>query len=689
MNYEVITTRGQAEYAVLSRMEQSFSFDVETSGLSFVNDRLLGLSLCFEDGYNCYIVLEHTIDSKPLCDDGTPNTYKYISPQELVDVVQPIFSQEDVHMVAHNMKFDFKFLKKAGLEFNGCLYDTMLAAKMLDDGSKSLGLKELSMRVLGVQMNHYQDLTHYEGFRPEEFLSVPLNEAATYALHDTEMTWKLFEHQLPKLIEEGVDKPFFRIWMKMLPILAEMEMKGIALNIEELRKFEKDVLTEVDEIERRVFSAGIGMVLSQDPIPANYMVMAHKVDPDFKDEGQDTFVHKGFNLPIIRENRKLPRVPTFNAGSNKQLGDLLYDHLGLQIPAGIFLKANDSGRSVDKDTLQVLLNAYGDNAPPVLKDIVEWRKLAKLQSAFLAPLQDFADPEDNYCIRTTFNQHITDTGRLSSSTPNLQQQPSRGELGERMRNLYVARPKHKLIVADFGNMELRAIAHYSRDEVYRKAFTEGMDLHALSAATQFNLPYDEILKGVEGGDVKYKQYRAIGKTSNFALSYGMGARAFKTRLLVDSGVEVSVDESQRLIEGYYATYPEAMEWKKRVIERAHKLGYVKTLTGRKRRLPMLYSHDRGEISRAERQAGNAVIQGSCADITGLALIKIHDALKPLNGYPLLVVHDEFVCEVPEEHAEEAAKIVSYYMSDYINEMFNLRVPMTADAGIGDTWGEAK
>lgn len=687
--YEVIKHLGKAEYVLLSHMGQSFAFDIETSGLDPHSDRILGLSIYWENGTNIYIVNEHTIDSKPLKDDGTPNTKVYIPVSDMIELVQPLFDQKDLYMVAHNAAFDVKFLNLVGLEIKGRLFDTMLSTKMLDDGTKSVGLKEVAQRELGIQMQHYHALDHYDGFGKDEFLAVPLDDAARYALLDTEATWKLFENHLPRLVDEKLDRAFFSIWMELLPILVDMSLKGIATDLEGIKQFEKEVSEELEEIEKRIFSAGIGMVLSQDPIPPTYLKMVHHVDPDFIDEGQDSWEVMGFTLPLIREGRKKPRIPTFNPSSTSQLGELLYDHMGLQVPSNIFLKANKSGKSTNFDTLQVLMKTYGEKSPPILKDIVQQKKLSKLRSAFLIPLQDWADTSDNNCIRTNFNQHVTDTGRLSSSQPNLQQIPSRGELGARMRGMFVARPDHKLVVADFSNMELRIIAHYSNDEVYRNAFENGEDLHAKTAATQFNIPYDAIVKGNDEGDPEYKQMRAIGKLSNFGLSYGMGAKAFKTRLFVDSGIEVDEDEAGRLIDGYRNTYPDAEKWKARVIQKGYELGYARTMAGRKRRLPALYSSDRFEVMRAERQIPNFCVQGSASEIAAVAMIEMTKLLKPLGAYLLLQVHDEVVVEAPVDKADKAAEIMSYCMGDFVNEKFNLRVPMNADAGVADTWGEAK
>ncbi len=245
------------------------------------------------------------------------------------------------------------------------------------------------------------------------------------------------------------------------------------------------------------------------------------------------------------------------------------------------------------------------------------------------------------------------------------------------------------MVADFSNMELRVIAHYSGDEVYKRAFEHGEDLHAKTASTQFSVPYEDILKGVEQHDAHFKQIRAIGKLSNFGLSYGMGAKAFRTRLLVDSGVTVTVEEADNLIKGYRSTYPQAEAWKARTVQRGYELGYVRTMTGRKRRLPNLYSSDRGEVMRAERQIPNFCVQGSSADITGLALIEMYKRLKLIGAYPLLQVHDELVVEAPESKAQEAAAIMEACMGEYVNQSLKLMVPMEASAGIGSSWYEAK
>ena len=738
----IITTIDELRTRAPTFYGKSFAFDLETSGLDPIRDRILGVSLCFEDGQNYYIVLEHTNDDQPwkLTAEGQRrinaelaeiakipiedhdhdavyiptldelhepayynygrdgcwerNTTTYITVDQIRPALNWIFDQQDVWMVAHNAKFDIRFLRRGGMDIRGKLHDTMLAGKMIDENYETYGLKDMALRDLGVVMQHYQNLTHYHGFDRDEFLAVPLDEAADYALADTLATWGLFEQQQPLLEREEVALPFYETWMPLLRVLADMEDRGIALDIDAIRAFREECIAEAATLERSVWLAGIDMVLSWAPdIPPAYQKIARRIDPDFVDTGQATWTVNGIELPLLRaENkRSLPRLPDFNVGSPKQLGDLLYDHLSLAPPRGMRLTKGktNGGRSVDRDTLEVMKIHYGDNAPEALDLLLQWRKLNKLVTAFLDPMIEKADPTDNYCLRTNFNQHIADTGRLSSSGPNLQQVPSRGKYGPTIRSFFRARPGYKLIVADFSNQELRLIGHFARDPNYIQAFADGWDLHALTASKQFDVPYEELLQRIEDDDPDAKRMRMMGKLTNLSALYGIGKAKFKVRLYVDGEVDVSLDESQRLLDGLAEGYVATTEWKERVVVWSKKLGYAKCLAGRKRRLPGLYAGDKYEVMRAERQAVNFVIQGSAADVTADALIEADRLLKPIGAHLLLAVHDEIVLEAPEDRAEEAAEILRYAMSDYINQRYQLVIPMAADPVICNTWKEGK
>jgi DNA polymerase-1 len=372
----------------------------------------------------------------------------------------------------------------------------------------------------------------------------------------------------------------------------------------------------------------------------------------------------------------------------QQLRALLFQWHDVSVRTDIDLNLNAKGEiSADKDTLKVLAYELGESAPQVLSDILEYRKCSKLISTYLKPFIEKSDPTDHHCMRTSFNQASTDTGRLSSSGPNLQNQPSRGPEGKLIRSCFVARPGHMLVVADYNMMELRMAAHFSRDAEMMRAFREGLDLHTLTAAGQTGWTYETVAEALEAGDPEMKAARQIGKTSNFGLLYGMGPKKFQRFLLVQNGTKVTYDEAWNLIEFFNDTYSGITKWKRQVERFAQQHGFVTTLRGRKRRLPDIYSEDMAKVRTAQRQAVNAVVQGSCADIICEAIPAIQQAMKEFGGSLLLQVHDELVAEVPEQYAESAARIMERLMVERVNQ--ELRVPLSVEAGIGKDWSSAK
>lgn len=742
MTRHVITQLHDLEQKLPTWYDLDFAFDTETSGLDYINDRLLGLALTFADERSYYIVVEHTIpevvetvvDSTINVPTGEVEEYDHTTPtgkvkrktrpvfkeqiertivtetlypaKQFIDrrrfaaLLGPLFSQTDVLMVAHNAKFDLHILSAIGITVRGRLADTMLAAQLVDE-NRSVGLKNLSTLV-GMHLEAYKTLEHYPGFGAEEILGVPLDLAADYAMGDTEATLALWHKFKIELSEEGVDKVFTDIWMPLLVVLQEMESRGISLDLERVRTARDIYVEKMNTHEIEVWRKGIEMVLTTwvDPalenhpdewwehIHSSFLRPMHELVGEDHDE--EFIVVHGVQLPVLRKPIKSyrPRVPWFNIGSNQHLSALVYDYLRLQPPEDLHLKRNTSGEiGVDKDALVTIRFGLGDTRPKsreLLDHVLEYRKAAKLISTYL---DVYLEKTDDGVIRTSFNQAVTDTGRLSSSSPNLQNQPSRGEEGKLIRDLFVAREGMSLVVADYSMMELRVAAHYSNDEMMMKAFAEGMDLHTLTASTQSGVPYDTLLERIANGDVEAKTARQIGKTSNFGLLYGMGAKKFQMYLLVQTGVKVTEDEAQQLINGFDSTFAGVTEWKKRVVRWSKQLGYVQTIAGRKRRLPDLRSDERWEVMRAERQGVNAVIQGSCSDIICEAMPHIHRSLRSLGGSLLLQVHDELVAEVPTELSTTAAKIIETLMTEPANQ--RLRCPLVAEAGIGQSWGSAK
>jgi len=698
----VITDVKEMRDLAASMMGRDFAFDVETSGLRAHQDRTLGLSLSYvddnDDIVSEYVVFEHTL---PSADDDTFGIpHDFIARSDAVAALTPVFAQTEVAMSAHNMAFDLGFLWKMGLDPKGELHDTMIGEFLLNENRESYGLKQTAERVFGARMAVYKNLHHYLNFAKEEFMAVPLEPAAAYAEDDTKYTYLLFERQLPMLDEEGLLTVFERLSMPLCRVIAEMQVKGFALDMAKVAELREEYGAISATHEHAVWSAGMDMIADWqeqgEDIPDTYLKMIDHLVKDgvpvqarVDDNNAPYDVHvRGRAVPVFQKTKRTkPRVPYFNVGSRTQLADLLYGYYGITVPTKVKVKTNKDGTvGVDKDTLKIIKHFMGDKAPKVLDDLLEWRKADKLIGTYLDPFSRMADPDDNYAIRANFNQTIARTGRLSSSSPNLQNVPSRGELGKKVRSLFVARPDHALIVCDYSQLELRLLAHYSQDEALLRAFTENLDLHTMTGARQAGLTYEELAERVANEDPEAKLLRTIGKSANFGLSYGMGAKKYQVYLLVNNGIYFDIEDVQKQIDGFNEAYPRLYAWKQEVFEEVRRKGYVKTIGGRKRRLPEIYSGDIWEARAAERQAVNVKAQGGGADIVGLAMIRIQERVRPYNAYNVVQVHDEIVVESPTEHAETVLQIVKDSMIE-VNNL--LKCPLAVEGTIGPNWYEAK
>lgn len=681
----------------------SFAFDTETSGLNFRKDRLLGIALYFENGDAFYLAAEHTVKLW----DGRIKLVNYIPRSDLRTALAPLFSQHDVLMIAHNSKFDMHFMERIGLTIDGQLFDTLLAAQLLDENRKN-GLKDLSYMV-GIVYDKYMELSEYEGFSKREFLGVPLDKGAQYAMNDVEATFKLHGLFSQQLREEKVKNKFLievfnNIWMPLLVTLQQMEGRGIALDIELVKRIREDYVTRAAELERNVRIMGLKMLTERytpETIPSLYVKMFPKELAEevyTNEQGQQVIDVEGVQIPVWKPTpRSAERWYEFNTGSGNQIYDLIFKYSGVRIPTEIELKRTKSGEkySVDKDNLETLIFFAEDEPPQFLYDVLEWRKATKFIGTYLDRFLADADPDDYNSITTLFNQAASEqgrggtaTGRLSSSNPNLQNIPSRGEVGKLARSMFVARPGYVLIVADYSQMELRVLAHYSQDPELLAAFKEEKDLHILTGAAFARMTYEELYEAYHAGDPKAKELRQLGKTGNFALTYGMGAKKFRRYLLVNNKLDITEEQAQEWIDGYNAMYKVATEWKQRVWKHVRTAGYVGTIGGRKRRLPEAFSREGWRRGRAERQGVNAIIQGSCGDIICDAMPPMQKALRAIGGSLLLQVHDELVAEVPAEYEAVGIKIMDTFMNGYglVNE---LSLPLLADAHAGPNWGSAK
>lgn len=422
----------------------------------------------------------------------------------------------------------------------------------------------------------------------------------------------LYDDMVKRLEHDGLLRLLHDMEMPLIPVLVSMENAGITIDKAALRDFLDEVQTELDALTERIY----------------------------QEAGQQ-----------------------FNIRSAQQIGEILFKKLGLA--------AAKSTKGGQASTSQAVLEKLSGQHP-VVDALLEFRKLEKMRSTYLEPLPRLAGPDSR--IHTTFNQTATATGRLSSSNPNLQNIPVRGEMGRRMRTCFTAGPGMKLISADYSQVELRVLAHYSQDPTLLSAFRNGEDIHTRTAALLFDVDPAQI-----GPD-----QRRRAKTINFGLIYGMGAR----KLGQDLGIPLS--EARMFIERYFARFAHIKEFFDSVEQEARKNGYVTTLSGRRRPLPDMLSQSGQARALAERQAVNTLIQGSAADLIKLAMLSVYNdgELRRMKARMLLQIHDELIVEAPEENAEAAASRLASLMTDTSAWGLELHVPLVADAGVGRNWGEA-
>jgi DNA polymerase I-like protein with 3'-5' exonuclease and polymerase domains len=678
----------------LSWLGQPYAIDIESTGLDYVHDELIGVAL-YVNATPYYFVLKHTAD------DGETIT-DYLTPDELRVLLLPVMMQ-DVVACLHNSKFDLHFFRRYQMELLSRNFDTLMAAQLLNENRRN-GLKELTSLV-DEDMEHtkYEALAQYRGFPKGSPLAVPLAAFAEYAMKDVIVTFKLwqkFREELPKDTFKGksVQDVFNKVWMPMIPVLQEMEAYGFKVDVPLSRQLREKYAAVAAENEVIVQKAGYDMLAAKKPedIPSYFW----KIIPD--DELEDMYLDTngrkvidvmGVQTPVWRpsERSKWRRLH-FNVASPSQLVDLILGELVLPAHAIDLTKSKTGEDSVNVENLEIIKYYLGDDTPYYIDALLKWRKAAKFISTYLDVFINKSDEKDR--IHAFFSMAVNDlgkggtrTGRLSSSGPNLQNIPSRGSIGDEARTCFIADEGNVIVTADYSNMETVVFAHFSQDPVLLKAFEEGLDVHSLTACGIHGLDYETFVAEYKNGNPEYDAMRRAAKTLLFGQAYGMGVYKLQRTLLVQNGQEYSIDEARKLLRGFNETYHVMDAWKTSVNNFAGERGFVPTILGRKRRLPLVFSRDPQVRSRAMRQGVNATIQGSCADILFQALIPIHAAFRAMGGSLVASVHDEIVAEVPEHLAEAAARTMEHLMVDQINPL--LRCKLKAEAHWGKNWLEAK
>ncbi len=621
VDYEVIDTpEALARLVGRLRAAPTIAFDVETTSTDQMRARLVGIALAVEEGRGYYIPVGHIPPNAPadrsaqpdLLDEHTP---RQLPLEEVLDALRPMLTDAKMAKVGHNAKYDLVVLRRYGIDVTPITFDTMVAEWLSDPSSRNLGLKALAWVRTGVHMTPIEDLIG-SGRDQITMDRVPVPKAAAYAAADAAMTLRLMGILRPELEERRGWQLFSEIEMPLIPVLADMEMAGVLLDVDYLRALSADLGERLRALEQQAYdlSGGYGK---------------------------------------------------FNLGSPRQINEVLFEKLRLPT-AG--LRKTTHGFTTEAGTLEAMRGLH-----PIIEVILQWRELSKLQSTYVDALPALVNPQTGR-VHTNFNQTGTVTGRLSSSDPNLQNIPVRTEEGRRVRQAFVAPPGHKLLSVDYSQVELRILAHYSKDPALIQAFLDGVDIHRATAAAVYQIPLEQ---------VTYEQ-RRFAKAVNFGLMYGMGAY----RLARDSNLTLA--EAEDFIAAYFARFPGVRAYLDEARTRAARLGYVETLLGRRRYFPELDEKLGRKVGvqakqRAEREAVNMPIQGTAADIIKIAMINLSRALRQ-EGYAarmILQVHDELVLEVPDD---ELPRVVSLVV-EVMESAFTLDVPLVAEASVGVNWAE--
>jgi DNA polymerase I len=531
--------------------------------------------------------------------------------QILIEKFKPFFESESIEKIGQNIKYDLKILSRYDVQIKGNLFDTMIAHYLINPDMRH-NMDILSETYLKYSPKSIEDLIGKKGKNQKSMREVPLEEIKEYAVEDADVTFQLKQNFSPILDKAETKKLFEEIEIPLIPVLAAMELEGINLDVPFLKSMSVEMATESNALEQKIY---------------------------------ETAGEK------------------FNLASPKQLGDVLFDKLKI---GGAKQKKTKTGQYATGE--EVL--SYLANENPIVKDILEWRQMIKLQSTYIDALPNQVDKITGR-VHTDYMQTVAATGRLSSNNPNLQNIPIRTERGRLIRKAFTARDEnYTLVSADYSQIELRIIAALSGEENMIKAFQNNEDIHRSTAAKVFNVPLEEVTK----------EQRSNAKTVNFGIIYGVSAFGLSNQ------TSLTRKESAELIDAYYATYPKLKSYMASQVDFARENGYVQTVLGRRRYLKDINSANMMVKSGAERNAVNAPIQGSAADIIKIAMINIYKKLTSENWKSkiLLQVHDELVFDVHNSELEKIKPMIKYEMEN----AFIMNVPLDIEIGEGRNWLEA-
>ena len=610
--YVVVDTEAALEEMLASLEASEFvAFDTETTSQTAMLAELVGLSFSNEDGKGWYVPVGH--------EEG-----QQLGREDVLERLRPMLESGDVALAAHNANYDMTVLGNYGIDVN-IAFDTMIAAHLCGRTRTAVGLKPLALSMLKEDMTPIEELIG-RGRNQTTMDKVEIAKAADYAAADADMTYRLIDVFASELEENNLRHTFDTLEMPLVPVLVKMQRDGVAIDTGALAPMSVDMGEQIGAITESMY---------------------------------ETVGHE------------------FNINSPRQLGDVLFNELYLpptrKTPSGGFT-TNAAALEGLKEFLDSG-NAEGvdPKAYQVLDMVLEYRQLTKLKSTYVDALPTLVNPHTGR-IHTEFKQTGSDTGRLSSTEPNVQNIPVRTELGRRVRSAFVAEDEDwTLLAADYSQIELRILAHYSRDEGLMSAFRNGEDIHAATAASVYDV-------GI--GDVD-AEMRRVAKIMNFGVLYGLSPFGIRQQ------TGFSAEEGRAFIDSYFTNYPGIQSYIDGIKEQVRADGYVETLMGRRRRISEIHSRSYHTRAAGERMAVNMPIQGTAADIIKIAMINIERRMADLGmrSRMILQVHDELIFEVPRGELEQMRAIVTELMPSAVPPAVGFEVPLEVEMKVGDNWGE--
>ncbi|MGF1457180.1 MAG: DNA polymerase I [Alphaproteobacteria bacterium] len=596
------------EWVARARDAGQVTVDTETTSLDAMQARLVGVALALGPGEACYVPLTHGL-GEGLALEEAPEQIPF---EQALDILKPLLEDTSVLKIGQNLKYDILVLKNAGIAL-APFDDTMLLSYAADAGNHGHGMDELSGKYLGHTPIAFKEIAG-SGKSMKTFDQIPIDQATPYAAEDADVTGRLHRLLKARVAAQKVTTVYETLERPLVPVLVDMEHAGIKVDRTILQRMSQTFARRMEELEAR----------------------AHEQAGE-----------------------------TFNLGSPKQLGEILFDKMG--IAGG--KKTKTGAHATGADILEQLA-AEGHDLPAT---VLDWRQMSKLKSTYTDALPDFIHP-DTGRIHTSYSMAATTTGRLSSSDPNLQNIPIRTKEGREIRTAFVAEKGHVLLSADYSQIELRVLAHVADIAALKQAFADGLDIHAMTASEMFDVP-------IEGMD---PMVRRRAKAINFGIIYGISAFGLSNQLRIPRG------EAQSYIDAYFERFPGIKTYMDRTKSFCRDHLYVTTLFGRRCHMPDIKSKQPARRSFIERAAINAPIQGTAADIIRRAMVRIPPALAQagLSARMLLQVHDELIFEAPEAEAAQTCALVTEIMEGAALPAVDFAVPLKVEANTGQSWDEA-